>query len=380
MKVFHVLGELNHSGAERMLACSAEHWRTAGVETTVAGMANGSHQFSANLKEAGFDVLLLPDARSAGGLRALARVIRIRKPEVVHVHAERCFDLVSLVAATAPSVEAVVRTVHSHFLFTGGLRARRRLRLRLASSIGVSWVACSSEVAENERSYWPGRQMSVVDNWIDVEGIRGGATAEAGAALRGELAIEPNAPVLALIGNCGGAKNHELVPQMLARIEQPVHVLHAGDQRSAPEAEMRAWQRLQDHHTAHHLGERDDVPALLAASDLMLLPSLYEGHSLVAMEALCAGVPILASDVPGMRWLREVSSAKLLPLDQSAWSVALPIQLTSESVERAATEVAANAQADFHPAGGVADYLEVYRSSRHAGWRLPGLRRRTTSP
>jgi glycosyltransferase involved in cell wall biosynthesis len=380
VKVLHVLAELNHSGAERMLVCSAEQWHAAGVEAIVAGMANGSHRFSANLMQAGFEVLLLPDARSLRGLRGLAGAIRTYKPQVVHVHAERCFDLVSLVAATSPSVEAVVRTVHSHFLFTGGLRLRRRFRIRLADFVGVSWVACSPEVAENERSYLANRSLSLVRNWIDVDGVRDGATAEAGAALRDELGIEPDALVLALIGNCGGAKNHEFVPHLLARIEQPVHILHVGEQRNSPQAETRAWEMLDDRHRAHHLGKRDDVPALLAASDQLLLPSLYEGYPLVAMEALCASVPILASDVPGMRWLRDFGSAKLLPLDRSHWSTAVLAQLASESAKRAAVQAAAVAQENFGPEAGVARYLEVYRSAPRPGWRFPQRQRGAPSP
>ena len=47
------------------------------------------------------------------------------------------------------------------------------------------------------------------------------------------------------------------------------------------------------------LGHRDDVPALLAAADLFVLPSLNEGLPLAAMEAMLAGVPIVATDAGG---------------------------------------------------------------------------------
>lgn len=372
MRVIHILGELNHSGAERMLACSAQHWRSANVDAMVAGMANGSHTFAVELEKTGLKVLTLPDARSLRGLRALRDAIAAHKPRLVHVHAERCFDLVSLVATTAPGVEAVVRTVHSNFRFEGWLKARRHVRLRLARAMGVTWVACSTDVAETERSYKVRRPVLVVNNWVDVEGLRANATAESGAAIRRHLGIPPDAPVVALIGNCGGAKNHEFVPRMLDGAGQPVHVLHVGKRRDTPEAERHGWRTLPKRHTAHHLGERGDVPALLAASNLLLLPSLYEGRPLVAMEAMCAGVPILASDVPGLKWLHNFPSARLLPLNPPQWRTAMLHELGCQDGRRAAAELSSRAQAEFGPEQGVGSYLAVYRSAIEQGMRPTG--------
>ena len=142
-----------------------------------------------------------------------------------------------------------------------------------------------------------------------------GATDQAGELVCRPLGVPAEAPVLGLIGNCDVAKNHELIPEALNTVLSPVHVLHIG-------GPCRGHHRLQvcqsgtdlpDRHTVHHLGPRDDIPGLLAVCDLLLLPSRYEGLPLVAIEALCARVPVLAADVLPLQWLRAFPAATLAP-------------------------------------------------------------------
>jgi glycosyltransferase involved in cell wall biosynthesis len=63
------------------------------------------------------------------------------------------------------------------------------------------------------------------------------------------------------------------------------------------------------------LGERTDVPRLLQAADIELFPSLWEGLPGAVLEACAAGVPVLGSDIPGMREIaRHLASVRLLSL------------------------------------------------------------------
>ena len=362
MRVLHVLAELNHSGAERMLACSFDRWRAVGVEPVIVGMGDGEHPFAPTLRDAGYDVHLAPPVRSIRGLAALRRTIRATRPDVVHIHTESCFDAVALVAASSPGVAGIVRTVHSNFRVAGLLRVRRIVRARFAQRLGVVWVACSPEVAETERSH--SRNASrVVENWVDVEAISPEATHGAGERIRSELGIEPDAAVVALIGNCGGAKNHELIPASLDSVERAVTVLHVGRRLREPGAEAAAWRDLSGRHTVHHLGGRDDVPALLAASDLLVVPSLYEGMPLAPAEALCAGVPVLAADTVGLRWLRTLPSARLVGFEPHAWAAAIPEALARKPKPAESAAIAAAARARFGVERGVAEYVEAYEAA-----------------
>src|SRR5439155_18765993 len=77
--------------------------------------------------------------------------------------------------------------------------------------------------------------------------------------------------------------------------------------------------------TIELLGPREDVPALMAACDVVVIPSLREGQSLAALEAMAAGRPLVVSDVGGLAELARASGAPwtVPPGDASALAEAL---------------------------------------------------------
>ncbi len=87
---------------------------------------------------------------------------------------------------------------------------------------------------------------------------------------------------------------------LLRVIRDDVHLLLIGDgpQRAALERYARLC-RVQ--HCVHFLGLRHDVPRLLPHCDLLWLASGYEGLPNVVMEAMAAGLPVVATDIPGTR-------------------------------------------------------------------------------
>jgi glycosyltransferase involved in cell wall biosynthesis len=96
----------------------------------------------------------------------------------------------------------------------------------------------------------------------------------------------------------------EAVAAVAARRPQLVGLL-AGKAGSESER-LRAWHAgsgLGDRF--RFLGHRDDAPELLAAADLFVLPSLFEGFSGVLIEAMALGLPIVASDIPAIREVVE---------------------------------------------------------------------------
>ena len=83
------------------------------------------------------------------------------------------------------------------------------------------------------------------------------------------------------------------------------------------------------------LGHRADVPALLAAADVFVLPSVWEGQPLILQEALRAGRPIVATRVGGIPGLTGEDGALLIPPDDpAALAAAVRRLLTSASLAR----------------------------------------------
>ncbi|KIZ17826.1 glycosyltransferase family 4 protein [Streptomyces natalensis] len=109
------------------------------------------------------------------------------------------------------------------------------------------------------------------------------------------------------------------------------------------------------------LGRRDDVPELLAAADLVLLPSRWEARSLIAQEALRAGVPLVATDTGGTRELVG-QAAELVRYGDAAALARRVLALLADPARRDALAAAGRLQAAGWPTEDdtVAQVLSVY--------------------
>jgi glycogen(starch) synthase len=137
---------------------------------------------------------------------------------------------------------------------------------------------------------------------------------------RSPVPLHPPAPPAPYpIGFVGRLDEVKRVPQLvrqLAAIRQtfpatPVHlhIFGEGDQRARVEDEIRGL-RLSSHVTMH--GRVDRPQEALRQIGLLVLPSLAEGFGLVLIEAMAAGVPVVATDVPGIRDVVEHEHTGLL--------------------------------------------------------------------
>jgi glycosyltransferase involved in cell wall biosynthesis len=89
----------------------------------------------------------------------------------------------------------------------------------------------------------------------------------------------------------------EAIPAVIARVPQ-LHFVWVGEGAEESALRQQLAARGVDRHVTF-AGQRSDVPALLAAADVFVLPSLYEGLPLVALEAMGVGSPIVGTRVCG---------------------------------------------------------------------------------
>ena len=120
--------------------------------------------------------------------------------------------------------------------------------------------------------------------------------------MRAELGLVPGVPVLLMTARFAAQKDHPTLLQAVRRLKaegRAFRVLLAGDdpfgdRRARMEAECRAL-GLAD--KVSFLGIRRDVPSLLAASDLFVMPTLWEGLGLVFLEAMAFSLPVVSTAV-----------------------------------------------------------------------------------
>jgi 1,2-diacylglycerol 3-alpha-glucosyltransferase len=110
---------------------------------------------------------------------------------------------------------------------------------------------------------------------------------------------------------------------------------------------------------------RDRIPAELAAADVFVLPTHYEGFCMAVLEALEAGIPCVVSDIPVLRWLTD-GAAVLVPPDRpDLWTAALAA-LTPEWLRELSVRGRARARA-FHWSSLAPSYVSMYEQAVRAG-------------
>lgn len=240
-----------------------------------------------------------PKIRPLGWV-TLWRALRGLRPDIVHTHLpESCWY--GLPAAWFAGVG--VRVAH---LQNCHWRWPRKLRLfdRGTSLFATKAVACSKAVFEFYESEigYPASKMAIVHNTVDERRFQ---ELPARDQARRTLGLPDDAFVLVCIGSLTEQKGHAYLLEAMSKVIgscPEALLLLVGDGVLRKRLERDVGER-QLAHAVRFLGNSMDVPLILAASDLFVLPSLWEGLPLVLLEAAAAGLATVATDVGGTQEL-----------------------------------------------------------------------------
>jgi glycosyltransferase involved in cell wall biosynthesis len=243
----------------------------------------------------------------------LVRTFRRLRPAVIHIHRSWALSAgAGAVAAALARSPAVVSTEHLWLPTT----PRRATLVRSIIDLGVDrQVAVSAGVARQMRErLWISRdRLEVIENGIDVEAYTSRPTADLRAALLGPR----SGPIILEAARLDPQKGQEVL--LRASLELPgVVIVLAGVGPDRQRLEHLATE-LGVADRVRFVGLRDDIPDLLRAADVVVLPSRAEGLPVLLLEALAAGVPAVASDIPGNREaLGEGTAGRLVPTGDPA--------------------------------------------------------------
>jgi glycosyltransferase involved in cell wall biosynthesis len=292
IRVLHVLGDLAPGGAERLVLELCVRGGES-VRAEVATVHDGGALAPA-YAAAGIRVHPLCRVRGRPGLRSVLALARLaRQFDVVHTHLW-AGDVWGRLGAELGRARAIFSTEHN--VDADESWARRRVKSATVAFVD-RFVAVSEAVARHvEIAYAvPGSRIDVVPNGVDAS--RFAAPHEGGG---GVLAI----------GRLVPQKGFHVLVEAARRLEVPVAIAGEGPLRET--LERAAAGRVQ------FLGAVSDVAPLLAHADVLVVPSLWEGFGLVALEGLAAGVPVVASDTGGLREVVGTAGMLVPPGDPSA--------------------------------------------------------------
>jgi glycosyltransferase involved in cell wall biosynthesis len=305
LRVTLAVTSLQQGGAERMVLDLAAELPAAGVRPLVVTTGKPTRA-AFPMPAHGID---LSDAGPrAARLDALARTALENASDLVHAHLLSRDDHARLAACGVP----VAITVHNTRPgFPEGLE-------RIEPAHAALLVACSLAVERDLREATIPVPVRTVWNGIDAARFRpSSARRRAGADFRRELDLGADDLVLLAIANPRPQKRLDLLPEVLlaARAElarrgiaREARLVLVGDAEPRAEAAAASMAALRDAIARLDLGahvrlagSRDDPLPALAAADVLVSMSAHEGLSLAHLEALAAGLPVVAADAGGTR-------------------------------------------------------------------------------
>jgi len=264
--------------------------------------------------------------RDLAHLRRLKAALRELRPDVVHTHSSKA-GVLGRRASLSTGIGARVHTPHTFAFLFGAMfgRAKRAVFRSIERSLGASThrlVAVSESEAETIASSGvvdPAR-LRTVPNGIDPARVEGAAPADLAA-----LGLDPGLPVAAVVGLLYSAKGQDLALEALAEEGlEGLQLLFVGPGDREPLVALA--ERLGVARRVAFTGPRDDVPSLLAAADMLLLPSRWEGMPYVVLEAMAASRAVVATPVDGARDLVEDDVTGFLAASISAPALAAALR------------------------------------------------------
>jgi glycosyltransferase involved in cell wall biosynthesis len=343
--VLHV-AQPRDGGVARYVVAACRDQMARGWHVTVACPDGG--RLATDLAAAGVPRLRWPAVRSPGPeslaeaqrLRVLAGMVR---PDVIHLHASKA----GLAGRLRPPrrVPILFQPHGWSWLAAAGPVRAASLAWERAAARWTDLLLCVGQgEAEQGHSSGVRGRYAVVHNGVDLDHFcPAGDTARVAARLR--LGLPAEAPLAVCVGRLTRQKGQDVLLAAWPAIR-----------RSCPQArlalvgdgEQAAVLRSARHTGVTFAGAVDDVRDWLAAADVVVLPSRWEGLSLTVLEALATGRSVVVSDVPGLGEVVGPGVGERVPPDDPrALAAAVTRRLRPGALARDEGEAAARHAAGF---------------------------------
>ncbi len=298
------------STLEAFLLPLADVLRSAGWR--VDGLARGAEARTAlqprfdRLLDAPWSRRLADPGNYVGAPGRVREVVVAGGYNVVHVHTPIAgfVSRYALRRVSGPSAPRMIYTVHGFHFFEGGSSIGNAVFHR-AERTAARWtdylVAMNREDYEAARSFGtipPDRVRHIPGMGVDPATYR--PSEHARGAVRAELGIEPGAFVITMIAEMNENKRHALVLDAFSRMRAScAWLIMVGEGPLMNSLQARAASLNVDQRV-HFVGHRSDVPAILAATDVLTLASKREGMPRTVLEAMATCVPVVGTRTRGV--------------------------------------------------------------------------------
>lgn len=323
LSVLHVINGLGTGGAERSLAEMLPRLMDRSVQPRIATLYRRDEGVEAIVRRLDIPVDVLPGS-ALGRLRVLRRIISEHVPDLIHtaIFESDVWGRLAAIGSGVPVLTSLVNTSYEPVRLADPaisgwkLRGAHLVDRFTARHLTAHFHAIShtvKEAAVRDMRLEPDR-IAVIERGRDPDRL-GTPGEERRQRARQALALSGDRQVVLSVGRQEFQKGQRHLLDAASRLvaSRPNLVfLLAGRSGNASEELVRLRDKFGLDERFRFLGHRDDVPDLLAAADLFVFPSLYEGLGGAVIEAMALGLPVVATDIPAMREVLDPDRGAIL--------------------------------------------------------------------
>lgn len=335
MKILHIIPSLNIGGAEVLVTKMAILARINGHEVKILVFKHFDNHLIQELSDAGVEIVIAPYDNYYTPLNVLFLIKYLRKysVDIVHAHLTPAQLWISFASLVLKKSLILITSEHSTF------NRRRKFFFKpldwFIYARFVKIISISKETETELLKWLPSLQKKsvIINNGIDINEF---STININKKLSNKMLS------VLCIGRLEEQKNQTVLIRAVALVNN-VELFLVGD-GNLREKLQRLTADLNITDRVHFLGNRADVAELIKMSDIYVQPSLWEGFGIATLEAMASGLPIIASNVTGLRDV--VADAGLLVASDDVQQLANAIkrlandeqlrsELSSRGIERA---------------------------------------------
>ena len=287
MKVLHVISSLGIGGAERLISDMLPQMKTAGVDVSLLVYRRLYNDFEKKLEDAGVNIISLEVKSNYNPRIVFSLVNAIKGFDVIHVH---LFPALYQVALANTFVhKRLIYTEHSTTNKRRNKIVFRNLE-RIVYEKYSSIVSVSDDVQKSLMRWLNihDHRFIVIRNGIDLKSYNI-------PPKKGDYPVN-----LLMISRFVPAKDQETVIRAMRLIDKKVHVVFVGDGETKQLCEELA-RKIGVAERCHFVGSQSNIPHYISKADVGILSSHWEGLPISSLEMMAGGLPVIASDVEGLR-------------------------------------------------------------------------------
>jgi len=326
INILHIMSRLPVGGVENQLSMILRKYDKIKFCPFVCSLSDKG-EIGKEIEDYGIEVIPLNKLKHRFDwsiVKDIYKLIKTRDIKIVRTHQYHA-NLYGRLAAWLAKVPCIVASVHN--VYTIDRKLHRRLINNFLARCTDTVVAVSETVKKDVLTYdgLSEDRLRVIYNGIDTDRFFN----LNGSLIRSKLGISSGAPVVGTVGRLTLQKGQKYLIDAVSALREKIPqilLLIVGDGPMRGELENHIRALGADKNTIL-LGTRRDIPQLLSAMDIFVLPSVWEGLGTALIEAMAAGKAIIATDIPPVREIINTGNIGILVPARDSKAIASSIEL-----------------------------------------------------